>query len=150
MFRGFIGPITRNISPQQRRPRTPTARIPVPVYYHPELQTIFIHGWRACERGLEIYHSPHTATDEHTVTMMRRAWEYGYTECFNRDREGRPQLTTAMIDNIQQPEEQPNIEELSREIESLSNNINRITEMGQTMGIIPREYVTDISDIIGE
>jgi hypothetical protein len=149
MFRGFIGPITRNISPQPRRPRIPTAHIPVPEYNHPELQPIFIHGWRACERGLEIYHSPHTSTDEWTQTL-KRAWEYGYTECFNRDREGRAQMTTAMIDNIQQPEEQPSVEEISREMERLSQNINRITEMGQTLGIIPREYVMDISDITGE
>jgi hypothetical protein len=149
MFRGFIGPITRRITLQPRHPRTPTAHIPVPAYYHPELQTIFIHGWRACERGLEIYQCPHTSTDEYTLTL-KRAWEYGYTECFNRDREGRAQMTTAMIDNIQQPEEEVNVEQINRTIEELNGQINRVTEMGQALGIIPREYVTDISDITGE
>ena len=143
MFRGYVSPNTRRIptmNAQPRQRRIPTGQIPVPAYYHPELQPVFRSGWRACERGIEIYHCPHTATDEHTVTM-RRAWEHGYTECFNRDREGRAQLTTAMIDNIQQPEEEPNIEELSREIETFNQQVNRITLMGQTLGILPTYQV---------
>jgi hypothetical protein len=140
MFRGYVSPNIRRVTPQPRRPRTPLADIPVSSYYHPELQPTFRHGWRACERGLEIHQCPHTATDEWTLTV-RRAWEHGYTECFNRDREGRPQLTTAMIDNIQQPEEQPSIEELSREIETFSEQVNRITSIGQTLGILPTYQV---------
>jgi hypothetical protein len=138
MFRGYVSPNTRRVTmnTQPRQRRIPIGQIPVPAYYHPELQPVFRSGWRACERGLEIYHCPHTATDEWTLSV-KRAWEYGYTECFNRDREGRPQLTTAMIDNIQQPEEQPSIEELSRELETLSEQTNRITLLGQTLGILP-------------
>ena len=112
ILRGFVSPNTRRIltmNAQPRQRRIPLSQIPVPSFYHPELQPIFRHGWRACERGLEIHQCPHTSADEHTQTM-RRAWEYGYTECFNRNREGRAQLTTAMIDNIQQTEEEVNDE----------------------------------------
>jgi hypothetical protein len=68
-----------------RIPRTPVGLIPISEYYHPELRPVFRSGWRACERGMEIYHCPHTSTDEHTVTL-RRAWEHGFTECFNNNR----------------------------------------------------------------
>ena len=141
ILRGFVSPNTARVrmNAQPRQRRIPTGQIPVPSFYHPELQPVFRSGWRACERGIEIYHCPHTSTDEHTVTM-RRAWEYGYTECFNRDREGRAQLTTAMIDNIQQPEEQPSIEELSGELEAQTN---RITLLGQTLGVLPTYRVAN-------
>jgi hypothetical protein len=127
---------------QPRQLRTPLSQIPVPVTYHPELQTIFRHGWRACERGLEIYQCPHTSTDEWTQTL-KRAWEYGYTECFNRDREGRAQLTTAMIDNIQQPEEDVNVEQINRAIEELNGQINRISGIGQALGVLPTYRVAN-------
>jgi hypothetical protein len=145
ILRGFVSPNTRRIltmNAQPRQRRIPTGQIPVPSFYHPELQPVFRSGWRACERGIEIYHCPHTSTDEHTVTM-RRAWEYGYTECFNRDREGRAQLTTAMIDNIQQPEEEVNVEQINRTIEELNGQINRVTEMGQALGVLPTYRVAN-------
>jgi hypothetical protein len=86
-LRGFIGPNTERVTMNARRriPRTPVGLIPIPEYYHPELRPVFRSGWRACERGMEIYHCPHISTDEWTVTL-RRSWEYGFTECFNNRR----------------------------------------------------------------
>jgi hypothetical protein len=45
-----------------------------------------------------------------------------------------------MIDNIQQPEEQPSIEELSGELEAQTN---RITLLGQTLGVLPTYRVAN-------
>jgi hypothetical protein len=50
--------------PQPRYPRAPIRAIPYPENYVAEFKTIFRRGWRACERGLNVYDNPYSTTEQ--------------------------------------------------------------------------------------
>ena len=66
-----------------RLTRTPIRQIPVRQGYNtPEFSGIFLQGWRACERGEEIYNNPY-GNLENLIYSQHEAWERGYLDCFN-------------------------------------------------------------------
>ena len=69
-----------------RLTRTPIRQIPVRQGYNtPEFSGIFLQGWRACERGQEIYNNPY-GNVENLIYSQHSAWEMGYLDCFNTRR----------------------------------------------------------------
>jgi hypothetical protein len=70
--------------------RTPIRQIPIPEEWNtPEFHRIFIQGWRACERGEEIYNNPYGRV-ENLIYSLHNAWERGYLDCFNIRRTTNP------------------------------------------------------------
>ena len=80
-FRGII-------SKGDRLTRTPTIQIPVPATLN-TLHSInaFREGWRACEQNRNIYDCPYSNYDPTQEDSLRN-WEWGFTECFARRRDG--------------------------------------------------------------
>lgn len=73
-----------------RLTRTPVRQIPVRQGYDtPEPRRIFMQGWRACERGEEIYNNPY-GNVENLIYSQHSAWEMGYLDCFNIRRTSNP------------------------------------------------------------
>ena len=73
-----------------RLTRTPIRQIPVrPGYDTPELRSIYLQGWRACERGEEIYNNPY-GNVENLLYSLHNAWEVGYLDCYNTRRTTNP------------------------------------------------------------
>ena len=73
-----------------RLTRTPVRQIPVRQGYNtPEFSGIFLQGWRACERGQEIYNNPY-GNVENLIYSQHSAWEMGYLDCFNIRRTTNP------------------------------------------------------------
>ena len=69
---------------QPRYPRTPIGLIPYPEECdHPGLRQVFRNGWRACERGMDVFDNPY-AHSETMIYSMHIAWERGYIECYLR------------------------------------------------------------------
>ena len=69
-----------------RLTRTPIRQIPIPEEWNtPEFHRIFLQGWRACERGEEIYNNPYSNV-ENLIYSQHEAWERGYLDCFNTRR----------------------------------------------------------------
>lgn len=69
-----------------RLTRTPIRQIPVRQGYNtPEFSGIFLQGWRACERGEEVYNNPY-GNVENLIYSQHSAWEMGYLDCFNTRR----------------------------------------------------------------
>jgi len=69
-----------------RLSRTPVRRIPIPEDINTrELNRVFLQGWRACERGEEIYNNP-IVNVENQIYSPHNAWERGYFECYNTRR----------------------------------------------------------------
>jgi len=69
-----------------RLTRTPIRQIPYPEDINTlELRRTFLQGWRACERGEEIYNNP-IVNVENLIYSQHSAWERGYFECFNTRR----------------------------------------------------------------
>ena len=69
-----------------RLTRTPIRQIPYPEDINTlELRRTFLQGWRACERGEEIYNNPY-ARVENLIYSLHNAWERGYLDCFNTRR----------------------------------------------------------------
>jgi hypothetical protein len=69
-----------------RLTRTPVRQIPVRQGYNtPEFSGIFLQGWRACERGEEVYNNPY-GNVENLIYSQHSAWEMGYLDCFNTRR----------------------------------------------------------------
>ena len=67
-----------------RLTRTPTLQVPVRQGYNtPEFSGIFIQGWRACERGEEVYNNPYGNVEDDLIYSQHSAWEMGYLDCFN-------------------------------------------------------------------
>ena len=63
--------------------RLPNSQIPIPEEWNiPEFSGIFLQGWRACERGEEIYNNPY-GNLENLIYSQHEAWERGYLDCFN-------------------------------------------------------------------
>ena len=72
--------------PRERLTRTPTRQIPVRQEYDtPELRGIFLQGWRACERGGQVYNNPY-GNVENLIYSQHNAWEMGYLDCHNTRR----------------------------------------------------------------
>ena len=72
--------------PRERLTRTPTRQIPVRQEYDtPELRGIFLQGWRACERGGQVYNNPY-GNVENLIYSQHSAWEMGYLDCHNTRR----------------------------------------------------------------
>ena len=70
-----------------RLTRTPIRQIPVRQGYNtPEFSGIFIQGWRACERGEEVYNNPYGNVEDDLIYSQHSAWEMGYLDCFNTRR----------------------------------------------------------------
>lgn len=66
-----------------RLTRTPIRQIPIPEEWNtPHFSRIFLQGWRACERGEEVYNNPYGNT-ENLIYSLHNAWERGYLDCFN-------------------------------------------------------------------
>ena len=66
-----------------RLSRTPVRQIPIPEEWNtPEFNRIFIQGWRACERGEEIYNNEYSNRED-LIHSLHNAWERGYLDCFN-------------------------------------------------------------------
>jgi hypothetical protein len=66
--------------------RLPNSQVPACEGYDtPELRSIFLQGWRACERGEEIYNNP-IVNVENQIYSPHNAWERGYFECYNTRR----------------------------------------------------------------
>ena len=73
-----------------RLTRTPIRQIPIPEEWNtPEFHRIFIQGWRASERGEEIYNNPYGRV-ENLIYSLHNAWERGYLDCFNIRRTTNP------------------------------------------------------------
>jgi hypothetical protein len=67
---------------QPRYPRIPMGQIPYPENCEtPREKRIFGRGWRACERGMEVYDNPYSNREE-LIYSLHRIWESGYLECF--------------------------------------------------------------------
>ena len=90
LFKFFHG-ITKKsrvntIITNNRLTRTPIRQIPVRQGYNtPEFSGIFLQGWRACERGEEVYNNPY-GNVENLIYSQHSAWEMGYLDCFNTRR----------------------------------------------------------------
>ena len=70
--------------------RLPNSQVPArPGYDTPELRSIFLLGWRACERGEEIYNNPYGHL-ENLLYSLHNAWEVGYLDCYNTRRTTNP------------------------------------------------------------
>ena len=73
-----------------RLTRTPVRQIPIPEDINTrELNRTFLQGWRACERGEEVYNNPYSNREE-LIYSLHRAWERGYFECYNTRRTTNP------------------------------------------------------------
>jgi len=73
-----------------RLSRTPIRQIPYPEDINTlELRRTFLQGWRACERGEEIYNNPY-GNVENLIDSLHTAWERGYFECYNTRRTTNP------------------------------------------------------------
>jgi hypothetical protein len=69
-----------------RLTRTPVRQIPIRQGYNTHLLSgAFLQGWRACERGEEIYNNPY-GNVENLIYSLHSAWEMGYLDCFNTRR----------------------------------------------------------------
>ena len=90
LFKFFHG-ITKKsrvntIITNNRLTRTPIRQIPVRQGYNtPEFSGIFLQGWRACERGEEVYNNPYGNVED-LIYSQHSAWEMGYLDCFNTRR----------------------------------------------------------------
>ena len=90
LFKFFHG-ITKKsrvntIITNNRLTRTPIRQIRVRQGYNtPEFSGIFLQGWRACERGEEVYNNPY-GNVENLIYSQHSAWEMGYLDCFNTRR----------------------------------------------------------------
>jgi len=82
--------MVNTIITNNRLTRTPIRQIPVRQGYNtPEFSGIFLQGWRACERGEEVYNNPY-GNVENLIYSQHSAWERGYFECFNTRRTTNP------------------------------------------------------------
>jgi hypothetical protein len=83
-------PRVNTIITNNRLTRTPIRQIPVRQGYNtPEFSGIFLQGWRACERGEEVYNNPY-GNVENLIYSQHSAWEMGYLDCFNTRRTTNP------------------------------------------------------------
>ena len=79
-----------------RLTRTPTRQVSVRQGYNtPEFSGIFIQGWRACERGEEVYNNPYGNVED-LIYSQHSAWEMGYLDCFNTRR------TNAQVEELRE------------------------------------------------
>ena len=79
-----------------RLTRTPIRQIPVRQGYNtPEFSGIFLQGWRACERGEEVYNNPYGNVED-LIYSQHSAWEMGYLDCFNTRR------TNAQVEELRE------------------------------------------------
>jgi len=82
-FKFFVGKVERIIFSQPRYPRVITRLIPYPEEYEDRvLRDTFRGGWRACERGREIYSNPFSVPSQ-LIYAQHRAWERGWLECYH-------------------------------------------------------------------
>ena len=91
LFKFFHGPTKKSrvntIITNNRLTRTPIHQVPTRQGYDtPELRGIFIQGWRACERGEEVYNNPYGNVEDDLIYSQHSAWEMGYLDCFNTRR----------------------------------------------------------------
>jgi hypothetical protein len=78
------------ITTNNRLRRLPNSQVPArPGYDTPELRSIFLQGWRACERGEEVYNNPYSHI-ENLLYSLHNAWEVGYLDCYNTRRTTNP------------------------------------------------------------
>jgi|688.fasta_scaffold162294_1 hypothetical protein len=86
-FHGIVKKSRVNtIITNNRLRRLPNSQVPArPGYDTPELRSIFLQGWRACERGEEIYNNPYGHL-ENLLYSLHNAWEVGYLDCYNTRR----------------------------------------------------------------
>ena len=80
---------------QPRYPRFPTSQVPsIEEYDTPELRSIFLMGWRACEQGRDIFENPYSIREE-LIYSLYGAWEKGWLECYHNH--------PYRVSNVQQP-----------------------------------------------
>ena len=73
-----------------RLTRTPIRQISIPEEWNtPHFSRIFLQGWRACERGEEVYNNPYGNVED-LIYSLHNAWERGYLDCFNIRRTTNP------------------------------------------------------------
>lgn len=73
-----------------RLTRTPIRQISIPEEWNtPHFSSIFLQGWRACERGEEVYNNPYGNVED-LIYSQHSAWERGYLDCFNIRRTTNP------------------------------------------------------------
>jgi len=91
LFTFFHGIVKKSrVNTNNRLSRTPVRRIPIPEDINTrELNRTFLQGWRACERGEEIYNNPY-GNVENLIDSLHTAWERGYFECYNTRRTTNP------------------------------------------------------------
>jgi len=94
LFKFFHG-ITKKSRVNTDNRLTRLSRIPIRQILYPEdintleLRRTFLQGWRACERGEEIYNNPY-GNVENLIYSLHNAWERGYFECYNTRRTTNP------------------------------------------------------------
>jgi len=83
-FHGIVKKSRVNtIITNNRLRRLPNSQVPArPGYDTPELRSIFLQGWRACEHGREIYSNPYS-NRENLIYSLHDAWEIGWLECYH-------------------------------------------------------------------
>ena len=82
-FKFFVGKIEVIRFTQPRYPRMVTREMSYPEEYVVEdMRSIFRSGWRACERGREIYDNPFSV-DSRLIYAQHNAWERGWLECYH-------------------------------------------------------------------
>lgn len=76
-------PRVNTVITNNRLTRLPISQIPIPEEWNtPHFSRTFMQGWRACERGEEIYNNPYSNV-ENLIYSQHEAWERGYLDCFN-------------------------------------------------------------------
>ena len=79
-------PRVNTVITNNRLTRLPISQIPIPEEWNtPHFSRTFMQGWRACERGEEIYNNPYSNV-ENLIYSQHEAWERGYLDCFNTRR----------------------------------------------------------------
>lgn len=104
-FRGKKIKEARSAILQPRYPRAPLGFITYPEnFVDMEQRRIYRRGWRACERGNEIYNNPYNRA-ETLIYSLYDAWERGFLECYLnhpiRIREGNTDVPIDRIRNSQ-------------------------------------------------
>ena len=89
-------PRVNTVITNNRLTRLPISQVPTRQGYDtPELRGIFLQGWRACERGREVYNNPYSNV-ENLIYSQHSAWEMGYLDCFNTRR------TNAQVEELRE------------------------------------------------
>ena len=96
--------------------RLPNSQIPIPEEWNiPHFSRTFMQGWRACERGEEIYNNPY-GNVENLIYSQHEAWERGYLDCFNTRR------TNPQVEELREHFNNTFVEEVREHIRDMFND----------------------------